>query len=694
MTKPFFAWIDYGEVFDANVHNVEDLIPLDIDVQHKEGKFPTAAIVVKGPQFALLAPGRKTWGVLSYDVNGTAVEFFRGRLIALPTDIAKEAVTLNFVAEPEDYALQQHHVAQTLKTFEENYDPVMMDEKFRDDPTAILEGFSQRWHISRDLEVSTSDVLYGEDGTEVFTDDEMTYAGLECHVSAPPITAVEFDASVGYSQAGEGIIDFGTFSFSTLNGDALMSGWPKTGASLGGGWTVERGTAIDRLGVRDAYTVNYNYHYQNNAKLHQIGDTMSINVSATFPVTMTLAQFVRTPIEARLNRVVMVAFTSPDPDFHDVQPSGEKFNTFYAFPWVVDCSLLLRYAAGRDRVEKIRGTLVADLQSIITLPHAGTPAATEKLTVDGGDVSIPVVSYSSLTGLPFTPEPPPIIDPQRTSYFPTERGQRSIKYVINRASAILKFAARCVEVKFKCSFERVLALSCRKNINFNERRLGEVSGKITGYTIKWSGKDGAMYGIVEAGCAIGRGGFAPAQQGDPSYAAPGYMAPGYQYYYNQYIALALGDVSYSMPIDATTDDGMTFPLTVAQVVLRQEVNGTDPPALATIVANAAAAAGQTGIQNPSIDQQIAAHNAALAAAQAAAAVEFGIFFDLQLKPVDKAGFEKGWQLTLSTQQIMMMIDLGEGPSVGGAVPGIPVPELPPESNPLSPPTIVSVFDSL
>lgn len=684
MNKPYVAWIDPGTVFDPVTHKVEDLVPIKIVRTLEEGQFPTCTLVVKGPQVALLTPPRKTWIMISEDVDGVPTFFFTGRLVALPSDFAHEMVTLKFIAEPPDYTTQQHTVGQTLKTDPNKYDPLMIDAAKRDDPNAILEAYSSRWHISLDLVVSVSDVLTGEDGVEVLSEDEITYADLDSNIGdSIPIMQVNVDAGVPWSQANTGTISFGPYRFDTYSGPALISAWPQPGSSVGGGWTVDASSAVDLNGNDQMFMANFAFNYQNRATTHRFGDTMSVSSSASFPVGGVVG------MSAKFNESVQIGQISEDPDFVDIQPAFDKYNTFYAFLSAVVCTLRIRYQAGTDRTERVRFSLISDLQSIVTANAPGAPLPSTDIQQDGADVALPIQIVNSLTGAAMTPEPPPITDPKSNFYFPTIRGQRTIAYLINLARAILRAAARCVEVTFACTWERGLALSCRKNAQINERRVGFASGKLTKIVHTWDGPSGTKTCVATMGCAIGRGGFALTSEGQGVYAAPGYMAPGYQYMENNFVQIGtLPDVTFTVP-PAFSDTGLKFPLTPDQVVLGLTVDNTDAYNIGDVVRAAVAAAIATASgSNPTLEEQRQAAQAAKAAASAPAP-DLGAWFRMQLLSVDKQNFGAIYNLTVSNLAIEMGINLGEGPLAGLGV-GAVTP--PPTSGPITPsaPSIGSV----
>jgi hypothetical protein len=109
------------------------------------------------------------------------------------------------------------------------------------------------------------------------------------------------------------------------------------------------------------------------------------------------------------------------------------------------------------------------------------------------------------------------------------------------------------------------------------------------------------------------------------------------------------------------------------------------------VAAAVGAARLAAVDNPTIQQQLAAQ-AAARAAQSIIRDDTSQWYELQLRAVDKAGLEATYELTVSVLSIPRMIDLEDaaGPLVGG---GSGPPPSPPPSGPLpSAPPIGAVND--
>ena len=277
MTTFYFAWVDPETAFDPGTHNVIDEDIVRFSIQHTEGDCATLSIDIRNPRIGLLNAGRKVWAWLSYNAGSEVIPLFFGRLIGIPTDILQEVVTLSFVAKPIDFQSQKIDLAETLKV-RPFYDAVFIDPDKIDDPETVLEGYSALWSIDRVThEVGVSDVVSGEDGTEVFTAADIPYDSVQVTVGQPPLTAINVTGTVHWTQSAVGTIDFGTKSWA--NGSNLLDSWPTTGQQLSGGWSVSEGFATDLLALEQAKATSFRFNYENKQKEHRNGDTMSLNVN-------------------------------------------------------------------------------------------------------------------------------------------------------------------------------------------------------------------------------------------------------------------------------------------------------------------------------------------------------------------------------------------------------------------------------
>jgi hypothetical protein len=335
----YFAWCGASEPFSETAHLREDETVFTFDLAHQEGQLPTLSIDVKNPHIGLLAPGRAQWAWLSYqDETDNIHPLFYGRLVALPSNLLGEVVTLQFVARPNDYLAQKQTIASQLMV-EPYYDPIWIASDKLSDPDTILETYAMAWHVDRTThEVSVSDIVFGEDGTEEFQPEDSFYDSVSISFAQSPQTQVVFDGTVQWTQAATGVIPMPDVSLIAWNGDQIVNDWPKSGDRLHNGWSVEWAAITnwsDQLGGNNPITIdvgggtstttpsgplttstfqppvdpvdmirpglpdqftkgvqpmpkenkaarNVNIHWQNEQKHHEIGDTMEYQESANY----------------------------------------------------------------------------------------------------------------------------------------------------------------------------------------------------------------------------------------------------------------------------------------------------------------------------------------------------------------------------------------------------------------------------
>lgn len=542
----YFAYVDQGTAFDPDVHNVMDEDVFVATIEHAEGDFPALEIELKNPRVGILADGRKQWVYLSIDRNWpdgepNLIPLFYGRVLAVPQNLQEESLTLSFLAKPFDLIDQKEAVAAT-KRVQPYWDPIWFDDETRDDPDNILESRPELWHFDRVTHVvTTSNIVNGEDGTLSYSDDEVFYDSMQISYGETPLTNVSMTATVDWDMVATGVFNISSrFNFDgfgciyTYTGQGLVDNWPKAGASLGNGWSVEYGAALRVDGQGN------NIYYTNSGEFPSTVDyPFSYRVPGSngplvaYPHTYDHALKLFVPLYLKDWRT-----TGHDP----------IARILAVMRWKIIPVLQVRYDTSRKYSETISLNLSADCQSI--------------LTDEGGNDTVDLTMSSSLVGTPVDPAGAlPIGDVRRRTYFSSDRGQQSIEYLIAILRSRLLARARTVDLTFAVPFWRAIddAISCRHNGAFTDPRLpgGTVGGKVKHYRIGISGDTGEAGCDVTIGCCIGQGGTVEAAAGDPTYVDAGVLDLGIQAYENQFIMPIAGEVIYqSINGLPANDDGL------------------------------------------------------------------------------------------------------------------------------------------
>lgn len=553
--------------FDPVADAREDEAIFGFEIDQSEGDFAKLTIDLKNPGVGLLAPGRNLWCWLSWDrawtpQGGTApdiVPLFNGRLVGMPKRQAEEIVRLEFLARPEDFFAQQAAIANSLYVLP-FVDPVWITTKNANDPDVVLEAYSALWHVDRtSLVVTTSDIIEGEDGTITIDGATAFYDDFDLTYSQPPLNAVAIEATVSWTQQGDGQIDItdricGAFAdagspkiiattlpngltlspasvggnvttgggglISMLVGDGLKNDWPKAGASIGGGWSLT--TGVDSEGTPWNYII----------------DALQTNGGWLQP-TYYNVQY------AGMGAIPGTAGASAaDQQVASLATGG--FSTFaQSFPVsIYKIRFNVDYRASRKRTETIAVVLTAETQQVLSDPAA---ADTETLRLTSEFVGEAIDPGGGV----------PIGDLRRNSYFQTDRGIASFEYLLLLARAKMRHRGRAVDVTIGMHFEDAVGITLRKNIQYLDYRLpgGACTGKVKRVTLSVS--DIGMLAKIVIGCSIGTGSTVSGSAGTGVYAAPGYMAAGYQVMTGEIASLITGEIAYqTLDQFVVEDDGV------------------------------------------------------------------------------------------------------------------------------------------
>ena len=691
----WWAWANSSETTYLPSHARYDERVFSFTITHREGECAQLALTIKNPRTGLLAAGRYVWGWLSYSAGAGPQPLFFGRLLGIP-DMAgsatgfAELLTLTFVAKPIDFHAQRRALAESLAVLP-FYDKLFIDATLRIEPSThtgdvdtALEARSARWHCSRGenglpLHVSYSDICVGEDGTDVFESSTATPAGVDpttvnLRISGAPMTSVTVKATVAWTQrmpTGPAI-PIGSWQFESYTGDAMLSSWPKVGASLGGGWAAANGTSVsDAYDVANRQTTQYNFTWHNTAKQHNTGDPMSTVVNTSTPVETGI--YVKQLLYENSNPGVIWAhaFAMPEaappsfpqwanlpgPDF-----SGDTINIpmHYDSQWAfvpasfITASLAVTYEQGRARSEHMNFTMDSDIQPILVDPSdydtssAANPPDETILQLNGADVTVAIDGVAPLT------------DPSASHYFATDRGGQSIEYLLLRARALLLNAARLVELSWSIPFSRAVDLTCRKNATlvWNQLPGGQATGKITQYTIAADGNSGKIGGTITIMASVGHGISETTQHGaiaGTSYAVTGYVVFGYDENPGSQVTVAgngLNDIAYA-PIVYSFNENL-MPLTAAEILVSASIGGAGAGAQEASIKNALVGVYGAGVTDMNVKK-----NASSLASSAVASALSGedVFVEIVLRNVDSLALDDANDLIVQPLLVPMTINL-------------------------------------
>jgi hypothetical protein len=384
----YFAWVNETDTTFGSEFEVVDEDIFAFDIKHDEGQCPTLDITIRNPRIGLLNSSRKMWAWLSYQsADGHVHPLFFGVLVGIPSDIFGELVALQFLARSPTFIEDKQRVAETMK-IAPYYDPVWLDLAHRDEPDAILEGWSSLWHVDRTTLVTTaSDILTGEDGTIDFAGNAW-YDSLKLKVGQPPLTDIRVEANVKWTQRSAGLLNWPTVNVATYTGSTFMADWPKAGAGLGAGWRVETSFVDDIYKVDLTPGTSYNYSWTNNSTEKLQCTQESFNLSSSGPALLS-----PNPLNCTLTGRTQSGVCDPYSDPPTNIALHIEDNGIIIPEWFLSCSMTLRYDAKRQFSEELTFDLKANTQAVLTSPTV--QQHTELLTVSGSDVGEPLLELDA-----------------------------------------------------------------------------------------------------------------------------------------------------------------------------------------------------------------------------------------------------------------------------------------------------------
>ncbi len=394
----YFAWTPPDTPWDLSLARHDENM-FDLQISHDEGQIPEAVITIKNPRIGLISPTRLYWAWFSYSWGACGpLPLFFGRLVGIPEEIIENTIRLKFIARDTTYIYDKQRVARSLKILP-NYDPLCFDVSQRDDPDAILEGWSALYHVDRiNGRVSASDILVGEDGTVTFATEDVSYDSVQYKLLQSPLVAVNVKIAVEWEQRYRGSLYVGQWAFPTLGSDPFVGDWPKSGSSLGGGWRAgvswagERDPSIqtEALATLKPQVPTFNYVWINEATNHTVGDIMSIEIN--YVPTWGKSIIVK---QTDVRGLILQQLGGDAPDAKN-QPSTMFIDWFCYKTYNLDflgkqsvAMLTLTYEANRKRSERLEMTIRADVQPVLIDPLITED--TEQITIKSGDLSLPIV---------------------------------------------------------------------------------------------------------------------------------------------------------------------------------------------------------------------------------------------------------------------------------------------------------------
>ncbi len=507
----------HDQAFDPVAHKENAFFGLHCDFEEREvGEVivPFFTPTIQNPGIAWLASQPSRYAVLSeqaeYDV--TPVQLARGRLSALPTELAGDDCQLEFTCVPPDEDAVLRAAANVLRIGEvaydpdadpedreapEAYDPLFYSPEADDDPGNALAGTMDVWRWNRlTLVPERVHLINGRVQHVIAGLTAGTYRSERLSIKNPPkaVSRLRLISSWTQSASGDQPTEFlGTREIDSYNYKDFIENLPQAGTAIGSstGWTIadakvksvetlmaqtfSGGAFASLFGATNhkikmqpkRVTVGMRAHYEYSQEREEIIDLyMSAGVQSVLD-------------DDKIETVDQITLSSLTLDVTTKEWLYEDPDTLE----------VLHYLVGDRRQANGRVWLC-------TFEHDATETFTANHFDETGEVAQNLWVKTAKRAA---------IDTATSRFADKNRGIRAVRHGLRRLHRIVQRRARAAEVTFEVPWKVGRFITCADECRVENRRWpgGELVGKVIGVQLKMEGS--SRTAIITLGVSVGTG---------------------------------------------------------------------------------------------------------------------------------------------------------------------------------------------
>lgn len=480
----FLSWLpSYDTPFDPAAHAKEDEFCIRGSIyEQEEGDIIVSGFEVEipNPGLGLIGIGRTSrYAVFSEKLasDPVAVELARGRVIAVPSELGQETLTLRFQCVPPDEDAVLKAAANALRTGEvdgydpdgpipdrqaaESYDALFHSRDASDDPTSALAGRLEFWRWDRKtLQIERVSMING--ATTHVVNQNGFEGTLAVALRNPPRSKTRLRIVASWTQEAKGVQSLPAVNrpVDTYSWQDLVQSLPQPGTPVGEqtGWHVAESaiTYLTPHSLLDTFDVDVEKYALNDDKVAVCQVLMQ---PATVGVQIRLGYDFEQQREDHLTISMPVAQQEILGD-----DKAEVVDVIHLAPLNIDPSTRLWTYEDPDTLEPMQYA-VGD--EVIFNGH--------KWRCISAHTATPYFSYSAFVQVARKAA----ITPTAARYFDTDRGVRSVRYAIRMLQRRVIARARCLEISFQCPWDIARTMTCRDAARVENRKIGEVTAKIS-----------------------------------------------------------------------------------------------------------------------------------------------------------------------------------------------------------------------
>ncbi|MCH4539480.1 carbohydrate-binding protein [Ochrobactrum sp. A-1] len=480
----FLSWLpSYDTPFDPVAHAREDEFCIRGSIyEQEEGDIINSGFEVEipNPGLGLLGIGRsERYAVLSEKLasDNMPVELARGRVIAVPSELGQQTLTLRFQCVPPDEDVVLKAAANALRTGElsgydpygsiaeripfESYDALFHSRDASDDPMSALAGRLEFWRWDRKtLAIERVSMINGS--TWFAVDQDGFEKSLTVNLRNPPRAKTRLRVVASWTQEAKGVQSLPAVwePVETYSWQDLIQSLPQPGTPVGEstGWHVAEST-IQYLvpnSILDTFDVGLEKYALNDEKV--IGCQVLMQ-SATVGVQIRLGYDFQQQREEHLTISMPVAQQEILGD-----DKAEVADVIHLAPLNLDPSTPLWTSENPDTLEP-KQYAVGD--EVIYNSH--------KWRCITAHTASSLFAFSNFVQVAKSAP----ITATAARYFDSTRGTRSVRYAARMLQRRVVARARCLEISFQCEWAMAREMTTRDSCRVENRKIGSVLAKIS-----------------------------------------------------------------------------------------------------------------------------------------------------------------------------------------------------------------------
>lgn len=554
------AWVgSIDTVFDPAVHGRTDLRATQYSFTQQEGGVLKLTVTCENLGIGIMAPGRDQYLLVSWADEGENLRLaFRGVANSMPANLAENLITLDFLAQPDDFDEKLLAFARTLVA--RPYVDELISGSIADitDPAVVLEARSELFHIDPVThEITLSDIIDYDRLVDLgphYVRDSMAPALI-----MPPVREASLNIVGEWTQEAEGEVDIA----SRVNSGAGPNGRPtltdvssigESGDLDNSGWTVGDVVQADST---SRFTSRKYLDGRYEIVLHQrrrgfdgqgnpYYDSWVRTRYGQMPLAMWHYRAVEFPMAYSYRQprreILKVTATA---DVQDVRAFGfeeEELDDISLNSLTEDATT----PAWEEDTDYLAGDKVIFRDKAWKCQSAHTSGPTfQGLLSEWQDYPVNLLKPYMYRWVQTTKDVA-LKEKRSFSFFETDRGRQVAEHGLLRVRAFLRKRLRAISVTFRARWEDLHHITLRDGVRIQHHFFpgGWVQGKVIAFTKVWSGEGRVRYVEVTIGVSVANGVAGTIEDGGELYSEA--FATGYAWSDTEGVGYDVGDMRYTM----------------------------------------------------------------------------------------------------------------------------------------------------